>query len=143
MGVVNLVIYEVYSKELDYLEIGKGFFKDWPNPPNVEKHRKILENSYKSIVAIDEDSNKIVGFINAISDGVLSAYIPLLEVLAEYQNQGIGCQLVKKMFKELDDFYMIDLLCDEELQLYYEKQGMFKSQGMMIRNYNYQSGRGI
>ena len=64
----------------------------------------------------------------------------MLEVLPEYQNQGIGKTLVKKMLDQLKHLYMIDLLCDENLQGYYEKLGMNKAQGMMIRNYKNQSG---
>lgn len=137
-----MIQYKIYSPDSGDLKIGQGFFNGWPNPPSIEKHREILEKSYKAIVAVDEN-NTIIGFINFISDGVLSVYIPLLEVLPQYYNQGIGSELVKRMFKELEDFYMVDLLCDEDLQLFYEKLGMFKSQGMMIRNYKYQSGRDI
>ena len=117
-----------------------GFFVNWPNPPTPETHYKLLLNSYRVVLALDEKSQQVVGFINAISDGVLSAYIPLLEVLPEYQNQGIGKKLVKKMLDQLKHLYMIDLLCDENLQGYYEKLGMNKAQGMMIRNYKNQSG---
>jgi len=35
---------------------------------------------------------------------------------------------------------MIDLLCDEELIPYYEKQGMSKATGALIRNYENQNG---
>ena len=42
------------------------------------------------IIAIDENTNQVVGFVTAISDGVLSAYIPFLEVLPEYKSIGIG-----------------------------------------------------
>lgn len=134
-----MISYKLYSNNLKHLLIGEGFFKDWPNPPTEEKHRQILENSFKSIVAVDE--NKIIGFINAISDGILSAYIPLLEVLPEYQKQGIGSLLVKKMLEELNDFYMVDLCCDESLQCFYKNLGMIKSHGMVCRNYEYQCGR--
>jgi predicted N-acetyltransferase YhbS len=71
----------------------------------------------------------------------LSAYIPLLEVLPEYQNQGIGKELVRRILEELQDFYMIDTVCDEKLQTYYEKFGMLKSAGMILRNYKKQSGK--
>ncbi|QNO16617.1 GNAT family N-acetyltransferase [Alkalicella caledoniensis] len=131
--------YLTYTVHLN-LEIGDGFFKDWPNPPNKEKHREILEKSYKTIVAVEENK-KVIGFINAVSDGVLSAYIPLLEVLPEYQKQGIGAELVRKMLEELNDFYMIDLCCDERLQPFYKKLGMIESQGMIHRNYKFQCGR--
>lgn len=136
-----MIIYKVYSNDQAHVEIGEGFFNGWPNPPSIEKHREILEKSYLSIVAIDESENKIIGFINAISDGVLSAYIPLLEVLPEYQKQGIGLELVRRMLDELKEIYMIDLSCDVDLQPFYEKLGMIKSQGMMYRNFKYQSGR--
>lgn len=118
----------------------KGFFVDWPNPPTPQTHLRLLNNSSKVIIALDDHTNQIVGFITAISDGVLSAYIPFLEVLPAYKNKGIGMELVKRMLKELDTIYMIDLCCDNDLIPYYEKFGMIKSNGMLIRNYKMQSG---
>ncbi|MFT4968487.1 MAG: ribosomal protein S18 acetylase RimI-like enzyme [Chitinophagales bacterium] len=35
-------------------------------------------------------NQKVIGFINAISDKTLSAYLPLIEVLPSYQKQGVG-----------------------------------------------------
>jgi len=40
------------------------------------------------------DGNAVTGFVTAISDGVISAFIPLLEVLPEDQHQRIGTELV-------------------------------------------------
>ncbi len=118
----------------------KGFFDGWPNPPSPQTHLKLLQNSSKVVLAIDVKANQVIGFITAISDGVLSAYIPLLEVLPEYKNKGIGRELVNRMLGELDDIYMIDLCCDDDLIPYYEKFGMMKTNGMIFRNYNMQSG---
>ena len=67
------------------------------------------------------EHGRVVGFITAISDGVLSAFIPLLEVLPEYQGRGIGSELVKRMLRELEDFYMVDLVCDPELESFYAR----------------------
>lgn len=136
-----MIVYQVYTREVESVAISDGFFHAWPNPPSKEKHREILEKSYLAIVAIDDSKNEIIGFINAIGDGVLSAYIPLLEVIPNYQNQGIGKELVRRMLGKLSDIYMVDLSCDEDIQPFYEKLGMMRSQGMMLRNYNYQSGR--
>lgn len=119
----------------------QGFFVGWPNPPNCEKHYQLLKNSTYIWLAIDDESNRVVGFINANSDKVLSAYIPLLEVLPTYQGKGIGGELVKRMIETLKTYYMVDLMCDDELQKYYSKFDMFKSKGMILRNYDYQSGR--
>ncbi|MGM0882941.1 MAG: GNAT family N-acetyltransferase [Bacillota bacterium] len=118
-----------------------GFFVGWPKPPSAQKHYVLLQNSYKFVLAIDEKADKVVGFITAISDGVLSAYIPLLEVLPTYQKQGIGGKLIKLMLLELSDFYMVDLICDENLQDYYERFGLLKAKGMITRNFAYQAGR--
>ena len=132
----------IYKKELDGIssDMLKGFFVGWPNPPNPETHLKLLKNSSKVIIAMDRTTNEVVGFITAISDGVLSAYIPLLEVLPAYKSKGIGKELVNQMLKELDDIYMIDLCCDDDLVPYYDKLGMMKTNGMILRNYNMQSG---
>lgn len=57
-----------------------GFFVGWPSPPTAERHLDILRGSDAVVMAIDDDA--VVGYATAISDGVLSAFIPLLEVLA-------------------------------------------------------------
>ncbi|MCK5074713.1 MAG: GNAT family N-acetyltransferase [Bacteriovoracaceae bacterium] len=116
----------------------EGFFVGWPNPPSVEVFRKLLKGSYRVVLAYKD--NKLIGFINSISDGVLSAYIPLLEVIPEYQGKGIGQELVKQIKIELKHLYMVDLLCDGDLIPYYEKLGMMKAQGVCLRNYDRQSG---
>ncbi|MGV2883785.1 GNAT family N-acetyltransferase [Paenibacillus taichungensis] len=121
-------------------QLSGDFFEGWPNPPSTPTFLKLLEQSYAVELAIDEEAGNVVGFIQAISDGVLSAYIPLLEVLPEYQGKGIGTDLIKRMFNRLGDLYMIDLLCDNELQEFYEKQGMQKASGMVIRHYQNQAG---
>ena len=117
-----------------------GFFVDWPNPPSTEIHLKLMQNSSKVVLAIDEHTNQVVGFITAISDGVLSAYIPLLEVLPAYKSKGIGKELVNRMLHELRDLYMIDLCCDEDLVPYYKNFNMVRSTAMVARNYHRQSG---
>jgi ribosomal protein S18 acetylase RimI-like enzyme len=117
-----------------------GFFDDWPNPPTSKKLYKILNNSNYIVLAQDSSTQDVVGFINALSDEILSVYIPLLEVLPNYRGQGIGSQLVKRMIDNLKEYYIIDLICDEALIPYYQKLGMKKSTGMIIRNYVRQSG---
>lgn len=133
------MIYTTSIKDITINQLN-GFFVGWPNPPSAEVHLKLLKNSSHVILAVDDESQQVVGFITAISDGVLSAYIPFLEVLRTYQGQGIGQELVKGMLELLDGIYMIDLMCDEELQGYYEKIGMYRAHGMIRRNYARQSG---
>ena len=119
----------------------KGFFVGWTRKPSSEKLLEIIKNSDYIILAFDTDKDKVVGLINAISDGELSAYIPLLEVLPEYQRQGIGKELVNKMLIGLKDYYMIDLCCDERLVKFYRRFGMKKMPAMSVRNFQNQGGK--
>jgi ribosomal protein S18 acetylase RimI-like enzyme len=122
-------------------QLDGGFFAGWPNPPTAEAHRRILRGSSHVWLAVDDDTGQVVGFVSAISDGVLAAYIPLLEVLPGYQSRGLGTELMRRMLATLSGFYMVDLLCDEELQPYYERLGMRRATGMLVRNYAAQSGK--
>ncbi len=118
----------------------RGFFVGWPNPPSPEIHLKLLRGSDQVVLALDESSGRVVGFITAISDGVLTAFIPLLEVLPTYQGRGIGGELVRRMLDRLNNLYAIDLTCDPELTPFYSRFGLRPAFGMAIRNYEHQSG---
>ena len=117
-----------------------GFFVGWINPPSTETHLKLLVNSDHLVLAIDDETGSVVGFVTAISDGVLAASIPLLEVLPAYQGQGIGTELMRRTLEKLSGLYAIDLMCDPELQPFYSRLGMIPSSGMIIRHYTRQSG---
>ena len=60
--------------------------------------------------------------------------------IPSHQGQGIGSKLVRRMLKRLEGFYMVDLLCDQELQPFYARLGMQQTSGMMLRNYGRQLG---
>lgn len=126
--------YTTYSKDITPNPLN-GFFVGWLNPPSPDVHLELLEKSSHFVLVMDEQSDQVVGFISTFSGEVLSAYIPFLEVLPSYQEQGIGHPLVVDMFDLLQDIYMIDLMCDKELQGYYEKLGMQLAHGMIRRHY--------
>ena len=133
-----MVEYHIYSEEVQHIKIADGFWEYWPTHPNKETHKKIMLNSHKAIVAIEHD--EIIGFITIISDGIISAYIPLLEVIPGYRGQGIGRRLVELAMKEMENIYMLDLACDSNLVDFYQKFGMNKTNAMIKRNYASQSG---
>lgn len=117
-----------------------GFFVGWPHPPTPATHLRLLRNSTHIVLASNDQTGQVVGFITAISDGVLSAYIPLLEVLPAYRRQGIGKELARRMLAKLEGLYMVDLLCDPEVQSFYARLGLRPAGGMSRRDYARQSG---
>ena len=120
----------------------EGFFVGWPNPPSPEIHLRILQGSDEVVLAVDESSSKVIGFITATTDKVVSAFIPHLEVLPEFQGAGVGSELVSMMLKRLDGFYSIDLICDPDVQPFYERLGMRPYSGMVLRRFENQNGSG-
>lgn len=98
-----------------------GFFVGWPSPPSNERRLDLLRGS--DVVALAFDDASLVGFATAISDGVLSAFIPFLEVIPTHQRRGIGSRLVESLLAQLDDLYMVDVVCDSGLEAFYARIG--------------------
>ncbi len=120
-----------------------GFFVGWPNPPSPETHLDVLRRSHFVVLAIDREANRVAGFVNAVSDGILAAYLPLLEVLPGYRGQGIGTELVRRMLDQCAGLYAVDVTCDPDLQPFYARCGMRPSVGAMRRDYAAQSGEAV
>ncbi|HEX6220343.1 MAG TPA: GNAT family N-acetyltransferase, partial [Acidimicrobiia bacterium] len=100
---------------------------------------RILDASDHVVIAVRDD--KVIGFVTALSDGVLSAFITLLEVLPEHHNKGIGQSLINQMMEQIGDIYMVDLVCDANLSRFYAELGFATATGMSRRDYALQSGR--
>jgi ribosomal protein S18 acetylase RimI-like enzyme len=132
-----------YTDRLDGVEPRhlEGFFVGWPSPPSPERHLALLRGSAAVVLARESESGPVVGFVSAVGDGVLSAYIPLLEVLPAHQGRGIGSELVRRLVARLDHLYMLDVCCDAELEPFYRRLG-FRTldRGMGIRNYEAAAG---
>ena len=93
---------------------------------------KILEGSDLLVLALSKNGG-VVGFITAITDGISSAHIPYLEVLPQWQRKGSGTELMRRMMAKLKAIYAIDLICDEDVQGFYERFEFKAGRGMIIR----------
>jgi GNAT superfamily N-acetyltransferase len=125
----------VYNTTLDNVQAAdlQGFLVGWGKPLTPEQHYRILQNSEYLVIASDPEKKRVVGFINALSERVHFAFIPMLEVLPEYQGKGIGTELMKRLLEQVTHLGCIDLSCDENLQRFYEKFGMVRHHAMLIR----------
>lgn len=132
-----------YSDDVDGItpeHLQGGFFEGWPNPPSPATHLKLLRGSYMVRLAVEQQTGQVVGFVSAISDGVLSAYLPLLEVLPDYRGRGIGSELMRRMMQGLAGLYMVDLTSAAGKEGFYQQLGMSPASSMIMRNYAMQSG---
>lgn len=131
--------YQTTTAGLSPDQLDGGFFQDWPSPPDPETHLRILEGSDHVVIAVRDD--RVIGFITAISDGVLSAFVTLLEVVPDEQGKGIGHSLMNQLMDDIGDIYMVDLVCDANLPRFYAELGFATTTGMSRRDYAMQSGR--
>lgn len=110
-----------------------GFFVGWRAPLSPATHLRLLAGSDHVVLAIDTLTGQVVGFVTALTDGVQSAFIPLLEVLPAYQRQGIGQSLMRQMLDTLAAIPNVDLLCDPDVVPFYERFGMHAGIAMALR----------
>ena len=118
-------------------DLAGGFWVGWPTPPTPAVHLSMLRGSEAIALAIDDQTpagtpGRVVGFVNAVGDGVLAAYVPCLEVLPAWQGRGIGSELMRRVLDALGPRYMVDLVCDDDVVPFYERLGLSRY-GAMIR----------
>lgn len=112
-----------------------GFFVGWPVKPSAATLLGHLHRSYRCVVAIDTTSNdRVVGFATAVSDGLLAASIPLVEVLPGWHERGIGTELLETLLASLSHLYQVDLTCDPEQAPFYQRLGFVRGTAMVRRS---------
>ncbi|MDA0366338.1 MAG: GNAT family N-acetyltransferase [Chloroflexi bacterium] len=123
-------------------QLRSGFFEGWPNPPDPDTHLRLLRQSDRIALALDEQSDTVIGFATALTDGVLAAFVSFLEVLPAWRGRGVGTALIQRLVASIEPIYGIDVICDPELQPFYERAGPFRPGTAMIsRSYAHQSGQ--
>jgi GNAT superfamily N-acetyltransferase len=93
----------------------------WSSADKPDQLLKALANSHTVVTAWDGD--RLVGLGNAISDGILVVYYPHLLVQPEYQGQGIGTEIVRRMQARYEGFHQQAVLADGRAAEFYRKVG--------------------
>ncbi len=99
----------------------------WAVAKYPERLRQAMANSSSVFSAWDGD--RLVGLINCLSDGTLTAYFHYLLVHPDYQGQGIGRELVRLMFERYADCVRKVLIADTGQVPFYEKLGFIVGAG--------------
>lgn len=116
-----------------------NFFQQWKSPPPPDIKAKLLGGSDLIITA--RENEKLVGFLTAISDGAMHAFITLVEVLESHQGMGIGKNLIKLATSHFNGYYDIALITDRGKEAFYRKLGFNEIYGMHIRDFTYGKGK--
>jgi ribosomal protein S18 acetylase RimI-like enzyme len=83
------------------------------------------------------DGEKLIGYIDTVSNGVTDAYIQDLMVNPEYQDKGIGTELMNRTIAYLKErkIFMISVLFEEKLLPFYKRFGFFPMLSGQMQTY--------
>ena len=98
---------------------------EWSSASKPNELRDALMNSHALLTAWDGD--RLVGLGNAISDGHLVVYYPHLLVDPEYQGNGIGSELMRRLKAVYEGFHQHVLIADGRAIDFYEKCGFTRA----------------
>ena len=91
--------------------------------------------SYYHIAVYDED--RLIGYVDSVSNGVTDAYIQDLMVHPDYQGKGLGTELMNMMIGHLKDkgIYIISVIFEENLKSFYERFGFYTMMSGQMETY--------
>lgn len=105
----------------------------WNRMDSVYKNP--IMTSFLHIAAYDND--KLIGYVDCISNGITDAYIQDLMVHPNYQGKGIGTELMNQIITLLKEkhIFMISVIYDESLKSFYERFGFFSMIAGQMQTY--------
>ncbi len=122
------VIYSDFSATTDEADLD-GLLSHWDFVPPAGTLRSMLKGSSIAIVAREQGSPRVLGYVTALTDQVVCGYISALEVRPEYRHQGIGSALLVRVADRLN-VHGIYLSCAEAMVPFYEAAGFKQVVGM-------------
>lgn len=123
---MTIVLKEI--KDIDKQAIQELFYSvDWRSGDFPEDLKQAISNSHTVITAWDD--KRLVGLINALSDGVMTVYFHYMVVHKEYQSLGIGKRMMEKMLGQYANIPTKVLISYESAEKFYEMFGFKPEEG--------------
>lgn len=119
---INYIEKHDYNKE----ELEDLFLSvEWSSGKFPEKLVIAMKN-FKTVFSA-YDSDKLIGMICVMDDGVMNAYIHYLLVNPKYQDKGVGKRLVELVKDKYKDYLRIAVIGYYKAEEFYKKMGFTKS----------------
>ncbi|WP_217559028.1 GNAT family N-acetyltransferase [Paenibacillus sp. GbtcB18] len=117
-----------HSNEVNIDELRELFLSvDWESGKHPEELHQAILNSHSVVTAWHGD--KLVGLVNALSDGVMTAYFHYLLVRPDYQNQGIGKELMTEILGKYREYKTKVLISYAKAESFYRSLGFRTEKG--------------
>jgi len=92
----------------------------WSRPANEEELREVLQAG-PAVGAWDGE--RLVGFVRALSDRHLAAYIEDVMVHQDYRRGGVGDLIMSRLLTEIKHSANVSLFCEQPVASFYERHG--------------------
>ncbi len=102
----------------------------WTRPASEEALPEVLKAG-PAVGAWDGD--KLVGFVRALSDGYLVAYVEDVMVHKEYRRSGVGRELMVRLLKEIGSVAKVNLFCEAPVVRFYEGRGFRQTSYVLMQ----------
>ncbi|RUT28041.1 N-acetyltransferase [Paenibacillus zeisoli] len=123
---MNIIIKD--TKEIDKQAIQELFHSvEWNSGDFPDELKQAITNSHSVITAWD--NTKLVGLINALSDGVMTVYFHYMLVHGEYQSLGIGKRMMEEMLRRYSNIKTKVLISYESAEEFYRIFGFKPEEG--------------
>ena len=110
------------DRELDRDALQTLFLSvNWSSGRHPERLQQAIRNSHHVVTAWAGE--RLVGLMNALSDGTMTAYFHYLLVDPAFQSRGIGRELVARMTAHYRDCTRLVLIAYKEEVAFYERCG--------------------
>lgn len=95
---------------------------DWPRPPSAATALESLRNMNAVILALDEEADRIAGFVCGMTDHTLILYIWDVEVLPRYRGQHLEREMLRRLL-DTHEMYQVNTICIPEHRATFEQLG--------------------
>ncbi|MHC4716241.1 MAG: GNAT family N-acetyltransferase [Planctomycetota bacterium] len=86
----------------------EGLHRGWPKPPSPATHLKSLRNMNAVMLAVEEDTGRVIGFVCGMTDETLILYVWDAEVRPEYHEQGVREELLRRLLAARGGLYQVN-----------------------------------
>ena len=113
----------IRNEKINYKELNELLGTIGWKLDSISKLEKSIKLSWSWITARDED-NKLVGFVQVLSDGIKHAYILRMLVHKDHQGNGIGKKIMDELMEMLKEENLNPVLITKPKEEgFYEKFG--------------------
>jgi ribosomal protein S18 acetylase RimI-like enzyme len=102
----------------------------WTRPASEEALAEVLKAG-PAVGAWNRD--KLVGFVRALSDGHLVAYVEDVMVHEGYRHSGVGRKLMVRLLEEIGSVAKVNLFCEAPVVRFYEGSGFRQTSYLLMQ----------